>query len=178
MGSKACVYFSRITFQPIHEEIAKYCCIASSSHNMFHLVHDEVQDETNMCTSLSHKLHKIIRGTMFSWTCFKENWLSCTRRPNFSVMLNVLLLSVVYRCPIWTKSHKFAHISINIYTFKWIIYCLNNPSWVCVFKICKVKIASANFYRIFSNGWRIKWIVKMASFSMIEVSVEPSVGTL
>ena len=32
MGSKAGVSFSRVTLQPLHEEIAKYC-IASSAHN-------------------------------------------------------------------------------------------------------------------------------------------------
>ena len=46
------VSFSRIIFQPLHEEIAKYYCITSSVHtlsfhNMFHLVHDEVYDEVS-----------------------------------------------------------------------------------------------------------------------------------
>ena len=35
MGRKVWVSFTWITFQPLLEEIAKYCCIASSFHNIF-----------------------------------------------------------------------------------------------------------------------------------------------
>ena len=50
-------YFGQLVqpLQPLCEEIAKYCCIASfvqnlSFHNLFHLVQDEVHDEANTCT--------------------------------------------------------------------------------------------------------------------------------
>ena len=49
--SKVWVSFSRITFQSLHEEIAKYYCIASSFHNTFYLLHDEVHNEANTCTT-------------------------------------------------------------------------------------------------------------------------------
>ena len=58
--------------------------ITLSFHNIFHLVHDKVHDEWNMCTLQSHKVHKITRRTTFSWTCFQEHGLSCTRKNNFS----------------------------------------------------------------------------------------------
>ena len=45
-----------------------------SSHNLFHLVHGEVHDEANTCTSSRYKEHKITRRTTFSWT-----WLSCQK---------------------------------------------------------------------------------------------------
>ena len=53
MRGKVRVYFSQITFQPLLEEIAKYFWIASSVHNLsfhnlFYLVHNEVQDEEIM----------------------------------------------------------------------------------------------------------------------------------
>ena len=56
MGSKVWVSFSWITFHALHEEIAKYCCIASPFCNIFHLVHDEVHNEANTCASCCTKL--------------------------------------------------------------------------------------------------------------------------
>ena len=47
-------------------------------------MHDEVHNEVNTCTSKSHKVNKILRRTTFSWTCFEEGRLLCTRKPNFS----------------------------------------------------------------------------------------------
>ena len=41
-----------------------------SFHNLFRLVHGEVQDEVNTCSSWCHKKHKVKRRTSFSWTCF------------------------------------------------------------------------------------------------------------
>ena len=43
VGSKVWVSFSWITFQSLHD------CIASSFHNVFHLVHHELHDEANTC---------------------------------------------------------------------------------------------------------------------------------
>ena len=45
-------FYYDLTLQPLREEIAKYYCIASSVqnlnfHNLFHLVHNEAQDEAN-----------------------------------------------------------------------------------------------------------------------------------
>ena len=76
MGSKVWVSFSRIIFQLRAEQIEKYYFIASSFHNIFHLVHSEVHNEA--------KVPKIIRCTMFFWTCFEEHRHSCTRNHNFS----------------------------------------------------------------------------------------------
>ena len=49
VGSKVGVSFSRIYFQALREKIAKYYCIASSVlfHHLFHLEHDEVNDDAN-----------------------------------------------------------------------------------------------------------------------------------
>ena len=51
MGSKVRVSSSWVTFQPLREEITKYCIASSvynlSFHNPFDLVYDEVQDELN-----------------------------------------------------------------------------------------------------------------------------------
>ena len=44
------VSFFWICFQPLTEEIAKYYYIASSVHNLFHLVHDKVHNDVNTCT--------------------------------------------------------------------------------------------------------------------------------
>ena len=82
MGSKVWVSFSWITFQLLREETAKFYCTASSFHKIFNLVHDEVHDEVNLCTSKSCKVHKILRRTTFSWTCFEEYGL--LRRTTFS----------------------------------------------------------------------------------------------
>ena len=84
MESKVWVSFSWITFQPSCQEIAKYSCIASSFHNIFHFLHNKVCDETNTHTSWSHKVHKITRSNMFSWNCFEKHGFSCTRKLNFS----------------------------------------------------------------------------------------------
>ena len=82
MGSKVWVSFSWITFQLLREETAKFYCTASSFHKIFNLVHDEVHDEVNLFTSKSCKVHKILRRTTFSWTCFEEYGL--LRRTTFS----------------------------------------------------------------------------------------------
>ena len=82
MGSKVWVSFSWITFQLLREETATFYCTASSFHKIFNLVHDEVHDEVNLCTSKSCKVHKILRRTTFSWTCFEEYGL--LRRTTFS----------------------------------------------------------------------------------------------
>ena len=68
MGSKVWVSFSSITFHPLREKIAKFYCTASIFNKIFHLVHGEVQDEVNLCTSKSCKVQKILRCTTFSWT--------------------------------------------------------------------------------------------------------------
>ena len=36
-------------FQPLREDIAKYYCIASSVHNLFDFVHNELHREVNTC---------------------------------------------------------------------------------------------------------------------------------
>ena len=61
-----------------------------SFHNIFHMVHGEVYDEENTCTSYRRQVHKITRRTTFSWTCFSEHGLSWTRNPNFSSPVNGL----------------------------------------------------------------------------------------
>ena len=73
-----------VTFQPLCEKITKCYCIASSIHNLFHMVYNEVHDEVNTFTSSSHKEHKITRHTTFSLTCFEEDGLLYTRKPKFS----------------------------------------------------------------------------------------------
>ena len=50
----------------------------------WHLEHDKVLHEMNICTSKSHKVRKITKCTMFSWTCLEEQRLWCTRKLYFS----------------------------------------------------------------------------------------------
>ena len=57
-GNKGWVSFSRITFQRLREGIAKCYCIASSFHNIFHLIHDKVH-EVDRCTLKSRKVTKL-----------------------------------------------------------------------------------------------------------------------
>ena len=73
----------------LREEFAKFYCTDSSFHKIFHLVHDKLHDEVNTCTSKSHKMNKILRRATFSWTCFEEHRLSCTRKSNFSSPVSV-----------------------------------------------------------------------------------------
>ena len=84
LESKVWVSFFLVTFQPLCEKITKCYCIASSIHNLFHMVYNEVHDEVNTFTSSSHKEHKITRHTTFSLTCFEEDGLLYTRKPKFS----------------------------------------------------------------------------------------------
>ena len=49
-SSKVWVSFSRITFQHLREEIAKFHCTASSFHNILHLVHNKVQEKLQATT--------------------------------------------------------------------------------------------------------------------------------
>ena len=82
MGSKVWVSFSWIIFQPLHEEIVKFYCTASSFHNMFHLVHSKVLNEANTVPCKVIRCSKLW-GCTFSWTCFEMHRLSCIRKPNF-----------------------------------------------------------------------------------------------
>ena len=72
-----------MTFQSLHEEIAKYYCIASSVHNfhnLFHLVHNKVQDEVNMWG----KHMCLVEDKREHWTykCVYEHTHVCSRTWN------------------------------------------------------------------------------------------------
>ena len=55
-----------------------------SLHNLFHLIHDKLHDEANMCTSWGQEELKIRCCTTFSWSFCEEHGLSCIRKPNLS----------------------------------------------------------------------------------------------
>ena len=57
------------------------------------MLHSEVHGEANTFTSKSHEEQKIMRCTMFSWTCFEEHGLSFTRKPNSSSPGLMLMLA-------------------------------------------------------------------------------------
>ena len=50
----------------LREEFAKFYCTDSSYHKIVHLVHDELHDKVNTCTSKSHKANKMLWRATFS----------------------------------------------------------------------------------------------------------------
>ena len=115
MRSKVWVSFSWITFQPLHEEIAKFYCTASSFHKIFNLVHNEVHNEVNLRNSKSCKVHKILRHTTFSWTCCEEQGLCEPKNLIFSAL---------------TKSNFVCYFFATKITFKFGLFQKKNCKYV------------------------------------------------
>ena len=86
-----------------------------SFYNLFHFVHGELHDEANMCTSWRHKEHKITRCKTLSWTCFKEHWLLCARKPNFSspacYHLDIVIFLLNWFFSNWCGAHLHHYLS-------------------------------------------------------------------
>ena len=94
-----------------------------SLHNLFHLVHDELIDEANMCNWQGQEEHKSTWCTTFSWTFYEEYGRSCTKNPNLSSP-EYLWQGEISVCKVLVPIIFFIQNSNCIYVGAWMGFCI------------------------------------------------------